>query len=134
MSIIFKDSPDKLFIGIENSETHVVHIFVEDSMRFNGVVYPITYWQNTITKESGWSYDSNLVGGETYDNLNSDCSVLFEFNFCWRGVWEGRIYFPNDAEYWSEDLKIIDNVWDQIEINLKQRIKLLNTDYDGFDD
>ena len=47
------------------------------------------------------------------DECNEDCRCAFEFNF-WRGVWEGRIYFK-DEEYWSEELKVMSDIWEQIE-------------------
>lgn len=129
----FKDSKLKIFTKV-GCDSFVTHLFNDSSIRDYGVVYPITYWTKFETKESGWSYNSASSGGETHDHLNNDCEIYFEFIFCWKGVWEGRIYFPDDAEYWSEDLRIIADVWDQVEANLKQRIKLSNPDYEGFDD
>ena len=31
------------------------------------------------------------------------CLKKLEGSFCWRGVWEGRLYFP-DEEYWGEEI------------------------------
>jgi len=32
------------------------------------------------------------------------CLKKFQGSFCWRGVWEGRVYFTDD-EYWGEEIK-----------------------------
>lgn len=134
MDIKFKDLLDTFFIDDNGCESQVVHLHKDDSMRFYGVVYPISRWTKQSGHEAGWAYNSNSSGGLTHDDLNDDCDVLFEFIFCWRGVWEGRIYFPDDEEYWSSDLHMIANVWDLIELHLKQRIIKDNPDYDAFDD
>ena len=59
--------------------------------------------------------------------------VWFEFSYCWRGVWEGRIYFKQE-EFWSEDILVAAQAWKQIEKILKERIKQDNPDYGYFDD
>lgn len=47
---------------------------------------------------------------------------LFNFSYCWRGVWEGRIYFT-DEEYWSSELAELSKLWDFIEHHCKMLIK-----------
>lgn len=78
----------------------------------------------------GWEYQSNS-SSDFADELK-DARIWFTFSFCWRGVWEGRIYFKDD-EYWSEEMKTIPMIWEQIEVVLKNKIKLDNPDYKHYD-
>lgn len=36
----------------------------------------------------------------------------FEGSYCWRGVWEGRLYFLQE-EYWGEDLAEMNEVYNE---------------------
>jgi hypothetical protein len=51
----------------------------------------------------------------------------FDYKFCWRGVWEGRLYFK-DSEYWSEDLDLMNRIWIILENKLKEMIRESNPD------
>lgn len=62
-----------------------------------------------------------------------DARVMFEFSYCWRGVWEGCIYFK-DEEYWSLEIKQMAEAWDKVESIVKQLIKSENPDYKYFDE
>ena len=64
-------------------------------------------------------YESIKDGGGTED-IN-EARHWFDFSFCWRGVWEGRIYFKDD-EYWSEEMKTISELWDRLEVFLKKEL------------
>lgn len=44
---------------------------------------------------------------------NGDPIAKFQGSFCWRGVWEGRIYFLEE-EYWGEDLREMADLYDLI--------------------
>lgn len=90
--------------------------------RYAGNVYPISEWERPWTGEKGWAYESQTSGGDTHEHLNSDCRILFEFSFCWRGVWEGRIYFK-DEEYWGEELSTMSALWDKMQPLLKEKIR-----------
>ncbi len=92
-------------------------------VNFRGLAYPILDWQRATGKEKGWSYTSTHDGGTT-DDLN-DARIMFEFSFCWRGVWEGRIYFKDD-EYWCEEINTMSELWKLIEPQLKDRIRKAN--------
>ena len=101
--------------------------FERDDNWYEGNVYPVDKYSNGL--ETIYSYESNTEGGLTHEELNDDCRVMFRFLFCYRGVWEGRIYFPDDEEYWSEELKTISEVWDKIEVILKDMIKTENPSF-----
>lgn len=58
-----------------------------------------------------------------------EARVLFEWHFCWRGVWDARIY-PKQEEYYAEELAVIQSAWQQIEDIIKDQIKADNPDYD----
>jgi|SRR6186713_696052 len=117
----------EFIIELENEKFNI--ILNDDESWLRGHVYPIIEW--TRGNESGWSYTSK-INGECLDKFDIDCRKIFAFNFCWRGVWEGRIYFEDD-EYWSEELKIISQAWDKIEIELKNIIKNKYPNY-NYDD
>ena len=104
---------EKIFIDTEN-EHFVIHLNVDETI-LKGEVYPIQEYN-----EKDWGYQS-LHNGSHLDNTEGS-RCFFDFRFCWRGVWEGRIYFK-DQEYWSEELGTIKELWDKIEVIMKERIK-----------
>lgn len=117
---------EQLFIEANGAEYSVE--ISEDAMWYRGDAYPIDRWERLDTKETGWSYQSRSKGGEMHDSLNDDCKLMFSFLFCWRGVWEGRIYFPDGEEYWCEDLKEMYLLWDKIQAVLKDKIRAKEPD------
>lgn len=121
---------ENFFIETEDQK-YIIHYSIENNW-YSGNVYPITEWTHLPTGKTGWSYESHSFGGDTHEELNEDCRCLFAFNFVWRGVWEGRIYFKDD-EYWSEEIRMMADLWDKIEIVLKDKIKKSNTEY-SYDD
>lgn len=38
------------------------------------------------------------------------CLKKLEGSFCWRGVWEGRLYFT-DEEYWGEEIEELSRIY-----------------------
>lgn len=96
------------------------------AMRWHGEAYPIYKYS-----DGEYSFISNQSSDSESDIKKARC--MFHFSFCWRGVWEGRIYFK-DEEYWSEELSTMSNLWDQIEARLKKQIKQDNPDYGHFDE
>lgn len=114
---------EKIFVELDD-EKFVIHL-KKDGAYLNGGVYSILEWKKPDTNEKGWSYQNNQNGSTTDTIENARC--FFGFIFCWRGVWEGRIYFKDD-EYWSEELETISNLWSKIEALLKERIKKENPD------
>lgn len=110
---------EKLLFDLDH-ESFVVHL-VEDEQWKKGCVYPIN--RHLGTKE--WVYQSYKDGSGLKSEEGAVC--LFSFLFCWRGVWEGRIYFQDD-EYWSEQLSVMSELWSKIEEVLKKKIKLQKPD------
>ena len=98
----------------------------------------MTYWGKVYeTRQIGSGGDAtheyvSFTWGpsKTYEKANDDCRILFEFMFCWRGCWEGRIQFPNEEEFWCEQLKEFSALWDIIEKRLKKIIIENNPDCD----
>ena len=111
---------DHVFIKVDDVIEFIVHFVVDDN-RAEGSVYPIHRWKSAVDGSEGWSYDSIQDGGSV-DVLSEECRCEFEFSYCWRGVWEGRIYFK-DSEYWSEELKVMSDLWDELEPEIKARIR-----------
>jgi len=98
----------------------------DHQMNWSGVVYSVFVYDDTT-----WAYQQRYCSDSTKDE--DDARILFEWLFCWRGVWEGRIYFKNE-EYWCEEINTMAKIWKQVEGVVKQRIKDDNTDYEYFDD
>ena len=87
---------------------YMVH-FTSDQHRIEFTAFPIVKWARG--EETGISY---LRKGD-YEMTDSDDPVAkFQGSFCWRGVWEGRIYFMEE-EYWGEDLREMADLYDLIE-------------------
>jgi hypothetical protein len=95
-------------------------------MSWSGSLYEIQKYT-----DGSWRYQSNSSSDST--DKKEDARCWFEWSFCWRGVWEGRVYFKDD-EYWSEEMKTIAEVWQKLEAIVKERIKKDNTDYGYFDE
>lgn len=74
-----------------------------------------------VTFRNSGNPDHAIFEGSVVQEGQED-RLMFEFSFLWRGVWEGRIYFKDD-EYWHEDLAEMNEVWNEIESQLKARIR-----------
>lgn len=113
-----------------NGEDFIVHFKDEGSpdykMRWSG-----TATQIQMFSDNTWKYQSN-ESSDFVEELKH-ARVWFEWSFCWRGVWEGRVYFK-DEEYWCEEMETIPMIWKQIEETVKEKIKSDNPDYGHFDD
>ena len=118
---------EKIFIEIDH-EDFIIHI-EQDNTRIEGEIYPIQKYEKVGELGEKWGY-IKLFDGDIHENHEPDnsCRRLFDFSFCWRGVWEGRIYFKDD-EYWSEEIKTMSELWDKLLPTLKQKIKSLNPEY-----
>lgn len=120
---------EQLLINI-NGEDFIV-FFKDDGdpdykMRWSGSVYPIY-----LSADKTWSFISNKSSDPEEDITKSTCWL--HFSYCWRGVWEGRIYHKEE-EFWCEDLKTISEMWCQLEKILKEKIKSDNPNYGHFDE
>lgn len=78
-----------------------------------------------------WAFRSKTKSVEVSSKDDAEC--WFDFIFCWRGVWDGRVY-PRKSEFWGEELADMAAIWAKIEKILKERIKQDNPDYEHFDD
>lgn len=93
-------------------------------------------WHGTATEihkysDGSWEYRSDWSSDSV--EKREGARVWFEWSFCWRGVWEGRIYFKDD-EYWSEDMDTMPLLWAEIQALVKSQIKNDNPDYECFDE
>lgn len=107
---------EKIIIDMEH-ESYVIHLNEDDQWK-RGDVYPI----GRFIGEPHEKYFYNSLEDNGPLDTEEGARCLFEFAFCWRGVWEGRIYFKDD-EYWSEELEEINLLWNEIEKIFKERIK-----------
>jgi hypothetical protein len=114
---------EKIIVDLGN-ESFIIHLSKDEHWK-EGLVYPIDKYVNR--KEPPlFSYHSS-EGGCIHLETDKGARCLFEFSFCWRGIWEGRIYFKDD-EYWSDELQTITKLWNKIEDIFKERIKKENPD------
>lgn len=123
----------KIIVKAKSGDYFIVHFQLrrEDYNKdYFGSVYFAVRWSD-FKGNTGYSY-INSFDESMQGECNEDCRCAFEFNFCWRGAWEGRIYFKDD-EYWSGELKVMSDIWEQIENILKDKIKLDNPNYQAFD-
>lgn len=93
-------------------------------------------WQGSVVEiikydEDNWQYQSNESSDETDDR--SKARVWFNWSFCWRGVWEGRVYFKDD-EYWGVEMDTIPLLWNEVRKVVKEKIKSDNPDHRHFDE
>lgn len=90
----------------------LVHFSAGDSgISLSFEVYPVIDWSGP-NNTSGTSYTSSHDGCmiDIFDEKNKDILKKMEGSYCWRGVWDGRLYFTDD-EYWSSDLKELSEVF-----------------------
>jgi hypothetical protein len=66
-------------------------------------VYPIYDWTGPNNTSGVCYVDKENQPDTRNDFEEGKCLMKLEGSYCWRGVWEGRLYFPDD-EYWSEEL------------------------------
>ena len=74
-------------------------------------VYPVQDWKSSITGKEGTDYidkEDEPLGREEFEE--GKCLKKLEGSFCWRGVWEGRLYFTDD-EYWGEDIEELSRLY-----------------------
>jgi hypothetical protein len=121
---------DQLFLN-SGGEDFIVFFkntgFKDHNMSWCGEVYPIMYFDEENKKFSYYN-DHNSNPEENKDKAR----CFFHFSYCWRGVWEGRFY-PKQEEYWGEDVSELNDLWNQIEKIIRDKIKFDNTDYEYFD-
>lgn len=105
-----KTNPHTMQIGrIKSMGNHYEIRFERMSdYRIQGGIYPLIESQDAsgkrfidYTNSDGWQPQASVV----------DAYVLFNFTLTWRGGWDDRIYFPDDEEYFGDQLKEIYKVW-----------------------
>ena len=88
-----------------------VHMTTGRSVDF--IVYPVTDWTKVTTGEKGTSYLDKEEGmNEMHDEVNDQCLEKLRGSVCWRGVWDTRLYFP-DEEYWGDELGELSELYAQ---------------------
>ena len=74
-------------------------------------VYPVQDWTHLPTGKEGMSYiEKENEPDEREEVEDGKCLTKLEGSFCWRGVWEGRLYFTDD-EYWGEDIEELSRLY-----------------------
>lgn len=96
-------------------------------------VYPIVDWE-WPNKEKWTSYFDKENEPHIRDEFeDGKCVKKLEGSFCWRGVWEGRLYFTEE-EYWWDDIEELSRLYnDHIVTWCKEFIRNRDPDY-NYDD
>lgn len=118
----------KLTVKTDAGDTAIAHI-KDDDGRYIGTLYSVTECFPLHGDNSSFLYDSKTDSSKDYESPNDDCKIYFRFAFCWRGVWEGRIYFPNYEEFWSEEIKVMADLWAILEDEMKKMIMAAHPGY-----
>ena len=81
-------------------------------------------WEQPSTGIKGTSYISKEDNKDSVQQFEiGKCLIKLTGSFCWKGIWEGRLYF-NDEEYWGEDIQELSNLYNNHIVNwCKQYIK-----------
>ena len=79
-------------------DDYAIHFDLSDfCLKFD--VYGCSY----NTSSGKLSYESKKGDCRYIDDFDKEtCELYFCGSYVWRGVWESRIYFPDDNEYWGE--------------------------------
>lgn len=81
----------------------------QDTLQFE--VYPVTDWEKLGTGEKGMDYIDKENKHDSRDQFeDGKCLKKLEGSFCWRGIWEGRLYFTDD-EYWGEEIEELSRLY-----------------------
>jgi len=89
---------------------YIVH-FKTDAHRLEFEVYPVQDWEHLPTGKIGFSYIDKENDPDQREVFEEDkCLKKFEGSYCWRGVWEGRLYFT-DGEYWGEEISEMSDLY-----------------------
>ena len=106
---------------------YMVH-FKTDKHTLEFEVYPVQDWKHLPTGEKGFSYIGKENEPDTIEEFeNGKCLIKLKGSFCWRGVWEGRLYFT-DEEYWGEDIEELSRLYNDFIVPwCKQFIKKRKT-------
>lgn len=126
---------NKIIISVDDSCEHfIIHYKQKENWNksYSGDIY-FAAKSHSFDGEEFIRYNDKNSSVESHDELNDECRLAFSFNFCWRGVWEGRIYFPNDEEFWDEELETFNLLWIKVKEFFKSKIKEDNKN-DYFDE
>lgn len=87
---------------------YTVHINTDESwLYFN--VYPSLKWTDR-QGNTGYLYKEKNTDEDIKTFDKDKCLEKLNGSFCWRGVWEGRLYFT-DGEYWGEDIQELSELY-----------------------
>ena len=74
-------------------------------------VYPVQQWRDLGTGKKGIDYiDKETDPSPRSEYEEGKCLKKLEGSYCWRGVWEGRLYFPDEG-YWGEDIEELSRLY-----------------------
>lgn len=99
------------FFYLENevrifSQGYMIHVNTNDPF-LQFACYPVNADMENPVLQTIYYEKINAPSLEYTDQFNEDtCVSVFTGTYCWRGVWEGRLYFTYE-EYFEEDLLIL---------------------------
>jgi hypothetical protein len=115
-----------LFVSLEEKHTmKLIHYnFLIAHIKEDGRRFVFTVYSGGQFDDGSFWYVDKDTEPDTRDIFEEgECLVKFEGSFCWRGVWEGRLYF-HDSEYWGEDLSEMNHLYNEMIVPYcKEQIK-----------
>jgi len=120
---------DKIKVII--TEYFGIHFYYSEFGNKNRIRFDINPIQQytDFDGHSGYQYLNKENEQDGVEFIEGEVFTKLTGTYCWRGIWEGRLYFQND-EYWSEDLKEISDLFsDVVEPECKNIIRGLLGEY-----
>lgn len=100
-------------IRIDNFMVHIKPNALTFSNTLYFEVYPVIEWEDMSTNETGISYIDFETEPDTRDVFeDGKCLMKLQGSYCWRGTWEGRLYFP-DQEYWGSEIEQLSELYNK---------------------
>lgn len=109
-------------------EDYIVLINTDEHTLYFGV-FPVVDWIDSHGEKGTSFIDKDNEPDHLDEFQEGKCLKKMSGNYCWRGVWEGRLYF-DDCEYWGEDIEELSRLYNDIIVPwCKKFIKKRNPEY-----
>lgn len=102
-------------IKIVVTEYFAIHFYSSEYGSKNNIRFDINPIQQytDLGGHSGYQYLNKENEQDGVEFTEGEVFTKLTGTYCWRGIWEGRLYFQND-EYWSEDLKELSDLFSEV--------------------
>ena len=94
---------------------YIIHFNQNPKIESNWIyfnVYPISIFIQS-NNETYFEYIDKEEEPDTLKQFDENKALVkLSGMFCWRGVWEGRLSFPDD-EYWGEEIQELSSIYNE---------------------